>query len=82
MQLKKEILELIRSDEALASNLGKAMDINLLTVIRFTYRNSRRLTEYGSLKIIADHIGKGTEELVEENTDSTETVDKVESISE
>lgn len=73
-KFKKEVLEIMRSDADLFAKLSKAMVVqpgSLRTVID---RNGNNLNQYSIVALVATHLNKNPEDLVEEVSEVKETV--------
>jgi uncharacterized membrane protein len=55
--LKEEILDRIRTDGILFGKVAFALDVMPSTMPRIIQKNASKLTQIGVLKIIAEHLG-------------------------
>lgn len=73
-KFKQEVLNIIKSDPDLFAAVAKKMEIKPVTLAANIDRNGNALNQYSIVTLVADHLGKDPEELLEE--DEHETVNK------
>lgn len=69
-KFKKTILEAIKSDADLFAKVAKEMGINPMSLSSSLHRNGNSLNRFSVVKLVADHLGKLPEEVVEEITEA------------
>lgn len=65
-KFKQEVIELIESDAELFVQLCKALDIKPSSMPVTLKRNGKLLNQYHIVTLVANHLGKEADELVEE----------------
>lgn len=65
--LHQETLNKIKSDPVLFGSVAKELNIAPTSLMRLIYSRDKRLTQYGVLVVISDHLKIPTAFLLEEN---------------
>lgn len=73
-RFKQEVLEEIKKDPLLYGNVAEAMGIGLTSMPMAIKRNGPTINQYSIVTLVASHLGKEPEELLEE--ESADTVDQ------
>lgn len=64
--LKEEILEEIKSDEALKEKVANAIGISKYSMPRLIYGNDKKLTQAAVLKVLREHLKLKDKDLIAE----------------
>lgn len=70
---KKEVLNQIRGDVDLFGKVCKAMDVTPAYLPVALARNGNSVNQYSIVALVADHLGKDPDELLEEQQIKTQT---------
>lgn len=73
-KFKQGVLAIMKSDPDLFSALCKALDVKPSSLPNTIDRNGNNINQYSIVTLVASHLGKNPEELLEEEI---ETVNKV-----
>lgn len=65
-RFNKEALDQIKSDPDLYTIVCKALKVAPASMPMILHRNGKTLNEYSIVTLVADHLGKKPEELLEE----------------
>lgn len=71
-KFKQEILEIMKTDVDLFSALLKALGVKPISLPTIIDRNGKTINEYSIVKLVADHLGKTPEEILEEESEVKE----------
>lgn len=67
-KFKQESLEEIKSDPLLFAKVCKAMDVKPTSLPMIIERNGNNLNQYSIVTLVAEHLGRTPEDLLEEET--------------
>ena len=73
-KFKQEVLNRMKADPDLFAALCKAMDVKPSSMTNTIDRNSGTLNQYNIVALVADHLGKNPEDLLEEESEEKEPV--------
>jgi hypothetical protein len=65
-KFKQEVLEVIKTDPDLFGKVAKEMGIKPTSLAQNIDRNGNTLNQYSVVALVADHLGKNPQDLVEE----------------
>lgn len=73
-KFKQDTLESIKSDPLLFAKVCKAMDVKPTSLPMIIERNGNNLNQYSIVALVATHLNKNPEDLVEEVSEVKEIV--------
>ena len=71
-KFKKEVLDIIKGNADLFAAVAKEMGIKPVTLASNIDRNGNSLNQYSIVTLVAEHLGKSPEDLLEEETEEKE----------
>lgn len=71
-KFKQEVLDVMKSDPDLFAKLAKALDIKPISLPETIKRNANPLNQYSIVTLVASHLGKEPEELLEEESEDNQ----------
>lgn len=69
-KFKQEVLNKIKTDPDLFAAVAKKMDIKPVTLAATIDRNGNNINQYSIVTLVASHLGRTPEELLEEETET------------
>lgn len=75
-KFKKEVLDQIKADVDLFASVAREMRVKPVTLAANIDRNGNNLNQYSIVTLVASHLGKDPEDLLEEEQPEVATVNK------
>lgn len=75
-KFKKEVLDKIKGDVDLFALVARTMGIKPVTLAATIDRNGNNINQYRIVTLVASHLGKNPEDLLEEEQPEVATVNK------
>jgi hypothetical protein len=76
-KFKQEVLETIKSDPDLFAAVSKALGIKPTSLHQTLIRNGATLNQYGIVTLVASHLGKEPEDVVDQEDEGKDHKDTV-----
>lgn len=68
-RFKKEVLDLVKSNPDLFAAVANAMNVKPVSLPKILDRNGNNLNQYSIVTLVADHLNRNPEDLLEKDTE-------------